>query len=133
MVFLNFMRMRKRNRGTDMGMDNIKKKKKKISWVKLRGFYSSLRVCSVPQSFPNLCDPVDCSAPGSSVHGILQARILEWVAVPSSSDIPDPGIKPMSLTSPALEGRFFTTGSFIPWLYFTAPAEVLEPLPGHLG
>ena len=38
MVFLNFMRVRKRNRGTDMGMDNIKKERKKISWVKLRGF-----------------------------------------------------------------------------------------------
>ena len=31
-----------------------------------------------------LCDPMDCSAPGSSVHGILQAGILEWVAIPSS-------------------------------------------------
>ena len=31
-----------------------------------------------------LCDPMDCSPPGSSVHGILQAKILEWVAVPSS-------------------------------------------------
>ena len=36
------------------------------------------------QSCPTLCDPMDCSSPGSSVHGILQARILEWVAVPSS-------------------------------------------------
>ena len=34
----------------------------------------------VAQSCPTLCDPVDCSLPGSSVHGILQARILEWVA-----------------------------------------------------
>ena len=33
------------------------------------------------QSCPTLCDPVDCSPPGSSVHGILQARILEWVAI----------------------------------------------------
>ena len=33
---------------------------------------------------PTLCDPMDCSLPGSSVHGILQARILEWVAMPSS-------------------------------------------------
>ena len=38
----------------------------------------SLQLC------PTLCDPMDCSLPGSSVHGILQARILEWVAVPSS-------------------------------------------------
>ena len=35
----------------------------------------------VAQSCPTLCDPVDCSPPGSSVHGILQARILEWVAI----------------------------------------------------
>ena len=36
------------------------------------------------QSCPTLCDPMDCSPPGSSVRGILQARILEWVAMPSS-------------------------------------------------
>ena len=35
----------------------------------------------VAQFCPNLCDPIDCSPPGSSVHGILQARILEWVAI----------------------------------------------------
>ena len=35
----------------------------------------------VAQSCPTLCDPVDCSPPGSSAHGILQARILEWVAI----------------------------------------------------
>ena len=35
----------------------------------------------IAQSCPTLCDPVDCSLPGSSVHGILQARILEWVAI----------------------------------------------------
>ena len=35
----------------------------------------------VAQSCPTLCDPVDCSPPGSSVHGILQARVLEWVAI----------------------------------------------------
>jgi len=38
-------------------------------------------VCEVAQSCPTLCDPVDCSLPGSSVHGILQARILEWIAI----------------------------------------------------
>ena len=36
---------------------------------------------NVTQSCPTLCDPMDCSPPGSSVHGILQARILEWVAI----------------------------------------------------
>ena len=39
---------------------------------------------SVTQSRPTLCDPMDCSLPDSSVHKILQARILEWVAMPSS-------------------------------------------------
>ena len=38
----------------------------------------------VIQSCPNLCGPMDCSQPGSSVHGILQAKIMEWVAIPFS-------------------------------------------------
>ena len=38
-------------------------------------------LCSVAQLCLTLCDPMDCSPPGSSVHGIFQARILEWVAV----------------------------------------------------
>ena len=38
----------------------------------------------VAQSCPNLCNPMDCSLPGSSVHGIPQARLLEWVAIPFS-------------------------------------------------
>ena len=42
------------------------------------------------------CDSMDCSLPGSSVRGILQARILEWVAIPSPGDLPDPGIEPRS-------------------------------------
>ena len=41
-------------------------------------------LCLVTQSCLTLCDPMDCSPPGSSVHGILQSRILEWVAMPSS-------------------------------------------------
>ena len=47
----------------------------------------------------------DCSPPGSPVHGISQARILEWVPFPSPGDLPNSGIEP---TSPALAGRFFT-------------------------
>ena len=41
-------------------------------------------VCSVAKLCPTLCDPMDCSLPGSPVHGILQVGILEWVAMPSS-------------------------------------------------
>ena len=44
--------------------------------------------------------PMDCSPPGSSVHGILQGRILEWAAIPFSRNLPDPGIEP---GSPALQ------------------------------
>ena len=43
--------------------------------------------------------------------GILQARILEWVAMPSPGHLPNPGIEPVSLTSPTLAGRFFTTSA----------------------
>ena len=56
----------------------------------------------LPQSCLTLCDPMDCGPPGSPVHGILQAG-LEWVAVPSSRDLPRSGIKPVPLVSPALQ------------------------------
>ena len=49
----------------------------------LRKTPDSVHTCLVAQLSPSLCNPIDCSLPGSSVHGILQARILEWVAVPS--------------------------------------------------
>ena len=65
----------------------------------------------VAQSFPTLCNPMDCGSPGSSVHGILQSRILEWVAIPSPGALPDSGIEPLSLKSPALAGGFFTTST----------------------
>ena len=48
----------------------------------------------ITQSRPTLCDPMDCSSPGSSVHGILQARIFEWVAISPPGDLPNPKIKP---------------------------------------
>ena len=55
----------------------------------------------VAQSCPTLCDPMDCSPPGSSVHGIFQAKVLEWGAIAFSPGyIPDPGIEP---ASPALK------------------------------
>ena len=48
------------------------------------------------QSSPTVCDPMDCSPPGSSVHGILQAKILKWVAGLPPGDPPNPGIQPTS-------------------------------------
>ena len=64
--------------------------------------------CLVAESRPALLQPQDCSLPDSSLHGISQARILEWVAIFFSGDLPDPGIELVSLVSPALAGRFFT-------------------------
>ena len=63
------------------------------------------------QSCPTLCDPMDHSPPGSFVHGILQARILEWVAMPSSKGSSQPRDWTVSLTFAALAGRFFTTSA----------------------
>ena len=45
-------------------------------------------------------DHMSCSLPGSSIHGIFQARVLEWIAFPSPGDLPNPGIEPRS---PALQ------------------------------
>ena len=56
-----------------------------------------------------LCDAKDCSPPGSSVHGILQASILEWVAMPSSRGSSQARDRP--LLSPAVADRFFTTSA----------------------
>ena len=64
--------------------------------------------CSVAKSHLTLCDPKDCSPSGSSVHGILQARILEWVAMTSSRECSQPRDQPSSLVSPELAGKFFT-------------------------
>ena len=65
--------------------------------------------CSVDQSHPTLWDPMDCSSPGSSVHGIFQARIVKWVATSSSRGSSDSGIKPTSPGSLAMASEFFTT------------------------
>jgi len=54
----------------------------------------------VTQLCPTLCDPMDCSPPGSSVHGVLQASILKGVAIPFSRGLPNPGIE---ARSPALQ------------------------------
>ena len=66
---------------------------KKAEWVK------------VTQSCPTLCDPMDCSQPGSSVHGILQARILEWVASLFSRGSSQPRDRTQVCH---IAGRFFT-------------------------
>ena len=62
----------------------------------------------VTQLCPTLCDPIYCSLPSSSVHGILQARYWSGLPFPSSGDLPDPGIDPRS---PALQADFLPSES----------------------
>ena len=71
--------------------------------------YHVLNVCA--KSCVTLCNPMGYSLPGSSVYGILQARILEWVAMFSSRESSWPTDKTPRLKFPALAGRFFTTGT----------------------
>ena len=56
-----------------------------LIWRKMTHFMHYAAFCEseseVAQSRPTLCDPVDCSPPGSSIHGIIQARVLEWAVI----------------------------------------------------
>ena len=61
------------------------------------------------QSYQTLCDPMDCSSLGSSLHGIFQARILKGVDISFWRDLPERGIEPACLMLPPLAGVFFTT------------------------
>ena len=54
---------------------------KSWTWLSTTFFFCLLPWSEVAQSRPTLCDPMDCGLPGSSVHGIFQARMLEWVAI----------------------------------------------------
>ena len=71
-------------------------------------WYTYVCVRAVAQLCPTLCNSTDCRPPGSPVHVIFQQEY--WTGLPLSSpgDLPHPGIKPASLASPALAGRFFT-------------------------
>ena len=79
------------------------------------------------QSCLTLFKPIDCRSPGSSVHGISQARTLEWGAIPFCRESSHPRIEPVSLVSPSLEGGFFTTVPpgkqrlFCQWVTFLSP------------
>ena len=80
-------------------------------------------------SHVRLCDPIDCSPPGSSVHGILQPKFKNGFPCPPAGDLPYPGIEPASLMSPALEGGSFTTSTNweAPIKDYVIPNSVLLP------
>ena len=76
-------------------------------------------VCSVTQSFPTLCDPMNYSPPGFSVYGILQARIVKWVAISSSRGS---SLHRVRTQVSFIAGEFFTTA--LPG----KPSRMYEPL-----
>ena len=92
------------------------------SRVCYRVLFCSSVYAPATQSCPTLCDPMDGKLPGSSFHGIFQARILEWVAISYSRGSSWPEIEPKSLASPASVGGFFTA---VP----PGKPYLLQPLP----
>ena len=90
-----------------------------IEEVQQVGLIASCAVlCLVAQLCPTLCDPMDCSLQGSSVHGIFQARILEWVAVPSFRGSSQP--RDQTQVS-CIAGGFFTIWATREILSFDSP------------
>ena len=68
-----------------------------------------------PQLCPTLCDPMDCSPPGSCVHGVFQARYWSGLPCLPPGDLPHPGMEPASLPTPVWAGGFFTTPAEQPY------------------
>ena len=90
---------------------------KKFFFLKIWPHCPICNLCVYIQSYSTLCHPVDCSPPGSSVHGIFQAWILEWVVISSSRGFSWPrDWTPVSCIS-CIGGRFFTS-----WATGEAPA-----------
>ena len=87
-------------------------------WKKKKNIYICMLTLRYFSHVRLFCDCMDCSPPGSSVHGILPVRILEWVAMVSFRGFPPPpGIEPTSLMSHALAGKFVGEGSSSPLQY----------------
>ena len=95
-------------------------------WATLKPHMICESVSQVAQSCPTLCDPMDCSLPGSSVHGIFQARILEWVAISFSRGSSWPRDR---TRVPHIVGRRFTVGglTYSSHHWSTLPHPANEP------
>ena len=88
----------------------------------------SCGVCAGAQLCLTLCDPMDCSPPGSSAHGISRQEYWSGVPLPTPGDLPDPGIEPTSLVFPALGGGFFTNSATWegPMVFLSPPNSDVE-------
>ena len=87
-------------------------------------FHNNVCMCAQSlQSCQTLCNPRDCSPPGSSVCGIFQERILEWINLPGN--LPGPGTEPVSPVAPALQVDFFFF--FLLLRHWGSPQDVICP------
>ena len=75
-------------------------------WVQIE---VSFVVCLFTQSCPTLCDPLDCSPPGSSVHRIFQQEYWSGLPFPAPKDLLNPRTEPLSLESPELQADYLPT------------------------
>jgi len=78
-------------------------------WEVFACMLNQVQFSSVVQSCPTLRNSMDCSLPGSSVQGIFQACMLEWVAISVSRASSQARMEPMSFASPALTGELLST------------------------
>ena len=91
----------------------------------IKGMQTNSILLCVLSHFSCVCDPVDWSLPCSAVCGLLQTRILEWVAISFSRESSSPGMEPTSLVSAALAGGFFT--AIIIWEAITTTLLKIAP------
>ena len=87
-------------------------------WKNLRSSSTATATAKSLQSCPTLCDPVDCSLLGSSIHGIFQTRILEWVDISYSGESSDPGIEPLSPASPCIGRQILYNATRKKWEFW---------------
>ena len=110
-----------RGNGTDIPGEDVTCTKKRVMQI---------HVWKVTQSCPTLCNPMDCSLPGSSIHGILQARILEWSAFlfsRGSSQPRSPALQVNSLLSePSGKSKSTGVGSLflLQWIFPTQESNL---------
>ena len=98
-------------------------------WCTAKWFCTHIYMCVlVSQSCLSLCSPTDCSLTGYSVHEILQARILEWLAFPSPEDLPE--TRDLTLVS-CIAGIFFTDWATRKSIYIAWEPIVPQALEGH--
>ena len=77
----------------------------KIARRNINNNEESFLACVCAQSYPTLCNPMDCRPPGSPAYELLQSKYWSVLPFPSPRHLPNPGIEPTSLESPALAGR----------------------------